>query len=1452
MLLLARRLHISGIRTVIVSGGSALLSYKLLTAAWQRLYPEEKLNVYALSADENRRIYNKDVKHEWTYEESFDGKRDIIEKRTGYSLGELSKMKIAYIDDYKRTGVKEKLVRKTLRELGLKGYIGLVAELGVRGLATDISERVHSNPALMTTPVSMSNLGAFENALPDGVKQRLGRIVQRISNLDLSIINDDISPLPINAGGTFENEMVIEIPHPRLDDLLTKVGILVNIANENKVDIRMLEGVAYASAKVHERSLFMGLPATSYDNASKFIRQMRDIRPDLEIQMLNETSLSSKRRTDITYPEGWKSKILFDASHSVAYFRSGGLHYIIDPTAIDYSLYLVDVDERDREERPVAEVFVAPTFEEAEKMLCLSHGGAKWKIVTPSAEPAAGTQAPIPAAGVERKGAVTAWLKGLTPGMNENLRRYAVAPFLEEILYRGAAMLLITAASHLFGVTLSASIPLQIAFMVLQITAGGIFMWHHERDERFVVPFAVSLVNSGLLSFVFLRYFGGTPSIFLLMTFMITHSAINYFLKETTWEGNLKDPMENFRRASDYNADRGSWLEGFRLVAYHGTELGLVLFNLLTSGVLDSETAGAIFPDTTTTYRYQAKSEFIDRKRAQRIAVDKAAEMGSVILVPDGYEYMGAPEVLEFDLTEFAKDEDERSRVHFDEETGVDFLVRDVPTQLIHLTPEYKKELLIKIFEALKRKDRVLTPEEKQKISKNLGISVEDVLIVEYLVRQGNTQAEIGKVQTAIQNCNTHKVALEIGCGRADTAYELASANPGRFVIAADVYDPLIEDLPEYKRTAEMWEGGALPAQQEGLPNLSIVRARPYLLSLFPDNSLDVILLANPAQGTVEELFDEKTLLRKLKPTGKIVFKPLGDLRQADDFIPQGWEITPNPEGAYLWGINIPETTWFSVAGFGDVYVISPVSVPEEYVTGDEGGEKPAKPARGPSEAAKFSEGWTTVEVDEATAREYVPAEIMTLFDVADRLGLPIVLTGGTARDFAICSTHREKLGFPAVTDIDIAIPFAEGEAEKGYYNKADYKRFREGLPPQLRKRIDLRIDFLPGVLTGQTYVFENLLKSDTGNALTVSRLAVAKTDGGFVIFGEKQACEDLKNKILRILYEEKISLGAENAAKMLGKSMVYGKAGFMFEEKSAAKICEEIGDVLPEDALPYAQTDVITHDIADVRGAIKHISQSAGKKAEAIALYTAARRLITAILRLLRRGTPTYLYEPSLSAEDTSPVVSYLRRTEQRTNRNGHKLQLRQYEAGGDWIGELIGPEGKITKDINSFYNDTLENPATRLAVRLIGKDEAELSRNRAIIKKAIREMLVAVGAKDPDLIIEKHVRFIAAHSGNARYLNTTIDLFTDVTMLEIDRYEQGDYKDGEIPPTLKDNFINLLRLGITNFDELKSKLNPGEDAVTGILRVIFAGGILRIKAIDWDTMREWRKRQEEIIKSL
>ena len=251
--------------------------------------------------------------------------------------------------------------------------------------------------------------------------------------------------------------------------------------------------------------------------------------------------------------------------------------------------------------------------------------------------------------------------------------------------------------------------------------------------------------------------------------------------------------------------------------------------------------------------------------------------------------------------------------------------------------------------------------------------------------------------------------------------------------------------------------------------------------------------------------------------------------------------------------------------------------------------------------------------------------------------------------------------------------------------------------------------------------------------------------------------------------------------------------------------------------------------------------------------LSEAAKTIIPEMAQSLRRGSPTYLLSPAVSDEDTAPEASNNRQAEQILGKQGQDIHAKNYPANGeDWAQDMAKLKYLLRNTLPDFVKDAQSNRFTRMAVRVISDNKGERIEE---VRAAIKDMLMKnfnLNSAEAQTMITNQIRFVPINISNVRHVNASIDLFTDIGMMEIDRYLRGDYPGGELPAQLKDRFLALLKLSITNFNDIM-KLVKTEEDIGGILDAIFKCNIiLQIKPVDWKSVDRWKNAQKAILSSL
>ena len=279
--------------------------------------------------------------------------------------------------------------------------------------------------------------------------------------------------------------------------------------------------------------------------------------------------------------------------------------------------------------------------------------------------------------------------------------------------------------------------------------------------------------------------------------------------------------------------------------------------------------------------------------------------------------------------------------------------------------------------------------------------------------------------------------------------------------------------------------------------------------------------------------------------------------------------------------------------------------------------------------------------------------------------------------------------------------------------------------------------------------------------------------------------------------------------------------------------------------------------------------AKKANKISEAKKIYDAAEALVPAVAKLIRRDVPTYDIAP-IPYEEANETFSYARKIEQLLQKANHQIHLNHYRIGNNENGyeNLIQ---QVDGQLENFIKDVEENPGARMIIRTVDGIAGTRSRiishlmsnqegARGVLTKMVARGELTLEQRDK---IMSRIKIIEMDIGREpRHLNTVIDLFVDLTAIEIDRYVSGYYqvgdagKDRENLKKLKNGFLSLLKLSVDNFSDLEAaalNLDSNRQALAeNVLHLIFTDKKLIIHAIDWESLRDLKKRREEILYSL
>lgn len=240
---------------------------------------------------------------------------------------------------------------------------------------------------------------------------------------------------------------------------------------------------------------------------------------------------------------------------------------------------------------------------------------------------------------------------------------------------------------------------------------------------------------------------------------------------------------------------------------------------------------------------------------------------------------------------------------------------------------------------------------------------------------------------------------------------------------------------------------------------------------------------------------------------------------------------------------------------------------------------------------------------------------------------------------------------------------------------------------------------------------------------------------------------------------------------------------------------------------------------------------------------YEAAVKPAAASVAMTRNSTVTRIIAPVNTEDDIAPTAANNRMAE---NIPDKEIHVESYLAKGDWMPEL---KKLLSRELKGFADDI---SAGKLAPRMLIRVKAVEGRNtRQEAIDFVNEFLnKEYGPKTAEEIM-KNIRIIQVQIEDNQHFNSSIEFFSDLDMLEIDRYLKGDYgDDNRVPPAdLQNNFLSLFKLSIStenmkDFDEAAG--------VEAILKKIFEGFTLIARPVNWRTFDDWKRSNRELMQSV
>lgn len=247
--------------------------------------------------------------------------------------------------------------------------------------------------------------------------------------------------------------------------------------------------------------------------------------------------------------------------------------------------------------------------------------------------------------------------------------------------------------------------------------------------------------------------------------------------------------------------------------------------------------------------------------------------------------------------------------------------------------------------------------------------------------------------------------------------------------------------------------------------------------------------------------------------------------------------------------------------------------------------------------------------------------------------------------------------------------------------------------------------------------------------------------------------------------------------------------------------------------------------------------------------IYEAIKSAVPAMVDILKHDANTYIIAPA-PLEDYAKTVDWANRLRRAMGENEQKVQAGYYKIGlnEDWLNGTNGLASELNKEnmLPHFLDSALGQwrsqgkAVARLCVRVQSAEHKDALLEYLKTKTRIGSLTDA-----EKTAVLARIRVEIVEIGSIEHLNPVPDFFTDMLAMEFDRYSQNDYPKDTMPKTLPDRLGMMLQLTTENITADMIK----KDGIEAIMNAIFGGEALKIKAINWKSIDEWKERNNAVV---
>ena len=279
---------------------------------------------------------------------------------------------------------------------------------------------------------------------------------------------------------------------------------------------------------------------------------------------------------------------------------------------------------------------------------------------------------------------------------------------------------------------------------------------------------------------------------------------------------------------------------------------------------------------------------------------------------------------------------------------------------------------------------------------------------------------------------------------------------------------------------------------------------------------------------------------------------------------------------------------------------------------------------------------------------------------------------------------------------------------------------------------------------------------------------------------------------------------------------------------------------------------------------------------------------IINPVEGMLRKGSPTFMYEATISALDQSEGSKNIKTIERDMKKAGYNVSIGMYNAARKDFSETSRFMTNLDELMDKYVLSAIEDKKSRLVVKiaLLGEEDVD-NRIRDAVKKQLEknmdkqvsvlqgkidsgkvkgdraENLKSIIAELSDKAVRgrllRGMKLITADYGKEmKYANTGVEIWSDMIGMEVNRYISG--KEGEprqeegkplkndegyaqeLPSELATAWLRLLQLSANNAEGIGIDLMEPISSVNTVQGNLFIKGLPMIVNQIWKELKDWK----------